>query len=755
MIARVTHLYAALVLLIRMTTRLRHLALAAAAASGCSLTLRAEGQLALAAAAGDDSLPRFSLVAYSGGYMYPRLSGIYWDGAVVVDISGIRHSNPLPLHRDHDTARPVGHGDATLGTTITIDGVFSVPGDDSAEIVESAKNGFPWKASIGLSDMTVEEIRAGETVQVNGQSLAGPFLLVRTSSMDETSFLSIAGDKTTSAQIAAQLGNGARQMGFSQWLAARGLDESKLSEAELATLKQAWEGEIAASAAADPDGNEPAADDPATDPASAADPAPVTATAGRGRGASATGNYQSQLAAQRQAIADEEDRVAAIRAVGETIGNPQIGNSTLVATAIRENWTVARATLEATRAARPRGPAVHSTSQQDRGTVESLQAALMLRAGRSIDRVVNHEMAPDWMRRQVNDSERQRIMDSAQEFRDCSMIEMVDLALRAGGNDLPAGRSGRSGRLAVLRAGFSTGATQAIFTQSIGAMALTAYQEAGDFSQGWCSETDQLNLMPAERPRMQSAPDLDIHPTGGDANHANRSAVSETIKVDRFSKTAKIDENDFINDQFGLLRDTPIDFGRAAARLRPNLVAAVLLANAALGQDNIALFHASHNNLITGSALAQGTLRTARARLGKATDGDASLNLPATHLIVPSDLGDTAVQLTMSAVITNDAGAGGTNPIRTRNIMPIEEARLANGLVDPVSKSTLAGSLTSWYLVSAEGKTIEVQYLSGTGRVPMVVVEALMGGEFGLCITVKHFCGAKALDFRSMLRCDA
>lgn len=729
------------------------------ASQGASLTLRAEGNVSLAAAAGDgDSqrVPTFRMNVYNGGIMYPQLSGIDWKGPVVVDIAGMTVDNPIPIHRDHDTTRPVGHGDAQLSNAIVIDGVFSVPGDDTDEIIRSARNGFPWKGSVGLSNMAIQRIGAGQTVQCNGQLFDGPILYVAKSHMDESSFLSIAGDSTSSATIAAQRLQGATDMGFSQWLAARGHDESKLTEGELALLKKTWEAEIAASAADDPDPATDSATDPATDPAPAAtDPAPVTATAGRGRGTPSTTNYQAQLSAQRQAMADEEERVTAIRAVGETLGNPTIGNSTLVATAIRDGWTVARATLEASRAARPRAPQVHSTSRNQRGTVESLQAAIMLRAGRSIETVIRHDMAPEWMEQSVDNPDRARIMDQAHEFRDCTMIEMVDLALRASGHEPPSGRSGRSGRLAVLRAGFSTGATQAIFTQSIGAMALGAYQEAGDFSQGWCSETDQLNLMPAERPRMQSAPDLDIHPTGGDANHANRAAVSETIRVDRFSKTGKIDENDFINDQFGLLRDTPTDFGRAAARLRPNLVAAVLLANAALGQDAVALFHASHNNLITGSALAQATLRTARARLGKATDGDASLNLPATHLIVPSDLGDLAVQLTMSAVISNDSGVGGTNPIRTRNIMPIEEARLANGLIDPVSKATLAGSLTSWYLVSAEGKTIEVQYLSGTGRVPIVVVESLIHGEFGLCITVKHFCGAKALDFRSMVRGDA
>jgi hypothetical protein len=396
-------------------------------------------------------------------------------------------------------------------------------------------------------------------------------------------------------------------------------------------------------------------------------------------------------------------------------------------------------------------PAIHTTSPAERGSIEALQAGIFLRANRAIDRVVpSHHMVPGWQSRPVNDPERQRIMDQAQEFRDMTMMETVACALRANGHSVPSGRNHH----ATLQAAFSTGSVSALYEQTIGSMAIQAYQESGDFSQGWTTTNEELNLEEHSRPRLESAPDLTIQPETGTADSTGRSAVAEKVKVDRFSRQAEIDEIAFINDNFSLLRQTPVDFGRAAARLRPTLVASVLLANAAMS-DTVALFHAGHLNLITGSALSQANLQKARAQLGKQKDGDASLNLPATHLIVPTDLGDLALQLTRSALISNDSGAGSLNSLATRNITPIEEARLANGVVDPRTKTTLGGSLTTWYLVSAEGHTIEVQFLAGTGQVPVVVVTQLTGGKFGLNITVKHFVGAKALDWRAMMRVTA
>lgn len=731
--------------------------------------LTSDRQLTLTAMADvetpEGDVARFTLDAYSGGVMYPRLNGIGWDGPVVISISGIRNRDTIPVHRNHDPDRPVGHGAAELGERITVKGTFSIDSQDSREILSGARNGFPWRASVGLSNMLYAIADAGQKVTANGQEWDGPILHVIEADLDEVSFVTIAGDPNVSPAIAANKRSGAIPMNFSAWLKSKGWDEAALNADQLAQLKGIFEGEQANAADAENADAEANADADTSDDSEAfedevpADAEPELVAGRRNRQSLQSGRSGNQvnLAAQREAAAAEEERIAAIREIGSTIGNPTVeGGATLTAHAIREGWSANRTALYATRNRRPAAPAIHSTSPAQRGSTEALQAGILLRAGANIDAVLpRHHQIPAWMSLPVDDPNRQRIMDNSQQYRDLEMIEYVAQGLQAMGRSQSSFGMGRSGRLQTLEAGFATGAVSAIFTQSIGARALATYMESGDFSRGWTSESDVPNLISTDRPRMGAGQDLKLHPTGGEAESTNRSAVSESVKADRYSRSCEIDENDFINDRFQLLRDQPVEFGRAAARLRPTMVAAVLMANDTLA-DGVALFHAaSHSNLTTGSALSASTLRAARAKMEKQVDGDASLNLPVTHLIVPSDLGDTAIQLTMSAIITNDSGAGGTNPLRARNIMPVNEARLANGVVNPTTGSSIAGSTTSWYLASNEGHTIEVQFLEGTGRMPQVIVSQLTGGKFGLNITVKHFIGAKALDYRALAKINA
>lgn len=700
----------------------------------------------------------FTLDAYSGGVMFPELSpSVNWRGPVVVDLEGLTAPDTVPVHRDHDTTRPIGHATPDVsGGRVVAPGILSVPGSDTDEIIQSARAGFPWRASIGTSEMTFERVAAGRSVNVNGRNFDGPILVVRRAHLDEISIVSVPGDFDTYAAIAANRGSDSHsqqsategsEMGFIAWLKANGHDVNALTQEEMQALHAEYTAEVAADEVATD-----AADDDAT-----ADDEAATATASRARTQTPpvrTDSTQQSRAQLRAALADEEDRVAAIRVIGETIGNPEMsGGSRLTAHAIREGWTVAQTTLAARRGSRPAAPAIHTTGPAQRCTVEALQGALLLRAGRSIDRVMpQSQYSPAWLSRPVNDPQRDQIMNAAHEFRSGTLMSFVQRSLLAAGRDCP----NMDDRHAVLQAAFSTNSVQAVFDQSVGSIALMAYAESGNFAQGWTSESDSLNLLPHERPRMQAAGDLTKHVTGDTANHVSREANSETIQVDRYSNQCTIDENDFINDNFGLLAETPRDFGRAAARLVPTLVAAVLLANGNLSRTGRALFNATDKSLLTGSALTRATLQAARAQLARMMDGTASLNLPATHLIVPSTLGDTAVQLVMSAVLTNDSGGGGMNPIFNRNIAPVEEARLANGVTDPRTAAALAGSLTSWYLVSAEGRTIEIQYLQGTGRQPIVLVTPLAGtGEFGMNISVKHYAGAAPLDHSSMIRNDA
>lgn len=148
------------------------------------------------------ALPRFSMIAYTGGPMV--LAG--WRHPVVVDLSGIQiPSQRRPIRLGHESAFGVGHTESVTveGGKLVAQGVVSRDTDSAREVVISSKNGFPWQASIGASVVKYDFLSEGETATVNGQVIAGPANIVRTSVLGEISFVDLGADGNTSAQITA------------------------------------------------------------------------------------------------------------------------------------------------------------------------------------------------------------------------------------------------------------------------------------------------------------------------------------------------------------------------------------------------------------------------------------------------------------------------------------------------------------------------------------------------------------------------
>src|SRR5512140_1378357 len=108
------------------------------------LELTAQMEITAADAAdGKPRLPRFSMVAYTGGMM--RIAG--WRYPVVVDLAGLAiPSQSRPIRFGHDASSGVGHSDSIniAGGKLVAAGVVSRDTAAAREVVASAKNGFPW-----------------------------------------------------------------------------------------------------------------------------------------------------------------------------------------------------------------------------------------------------------------------------------------------------------------------------------------------------------------------------------------------------------------------------------------------------------------------------------------------------------------------------------------------------------------------------------------------------------------------------------
>lgn len=174
-----------------------------------TLSLEATATIHLEAAAGEGAvpLPRFRMVAYTGAPM--RVAG--WRHPVVLDLAGIAiPSQARPIRFGHDPLAGVGHTDAVRveDGQLVATGIVSRDTPAAREVVTSAKNGFPWQASVGASVEEFEFVKENQQVLVNGQTLSGPLNVVRKATLGEISFVDLGADGRTSASVAANRNTG-------------------------------------------------------------------------------------------------------------------------------------------------------------------------------------------------------------------------------------------------------------------------------------------------------------------------------------------------------------------------------------------------------------------------------------------------------------------------------------------------------------------------------------------------------------------
>ncbi|MBN9521089.1 Mu-like prophage major head subunit gpT family protein [bacterium] len=779
--------------------------------------ITATARVTIAAAGADAAAPRtFELVAYTGEPMriYP------WENPVVVDLETVDASGvPFPALYDHipDEHFIVGQiGTVDVGGgRIVARGRFTPSGRPecyAARVLARADAGYQWQASIGGDPASVTEVRAGESVQVNGRTYQGPVTVARGVTLREISFVVLGGDRRTSAVVARHrkppsVRGGAMTPSFEEYVASLGFDPSALDETQTANLKLQY-AEAYPEGGGDGAGGEEvmAADEvpaelPTDDEELAAmeeeteevvqaaedeDPSklPTNARAklarlkaglkrirrarrviARTKKPALTGSGGGGGLNRPSAVTAERARVAEITRVCADAGHPRIKAGKgprvdLAAHAIAEGWSVDKSKLEALqvkRDSRPTGPAVIDRGRDRDMTVQALQGAMLLRAGVKLDSKAFESpkavgKIPDWLRAGINDANRNRFMDAAHRYNDASAVDLCRYALQAAGKNVPIGRND------MIQAAFSGGGLSNIFTTNVNAVLLTSYMEATDTTESWTSVVDVNDFKTQERPRVEIGDGLSPLPRGGTAEDADYSDNVESYKVARLAKKFTVDEQDIIDDNLGALSDVPRKFGEAASWARPDLVYSILLGNPTLNATGRALFNSTDGNTGTGAALARDKIKAAISAMMLVRENGKTLNFTPTHLIVPTTLLWDAQELLTSAtiVIAGTAGAvtekGSRNVLSDMNLTIVADGRLDNGVTDPFTRVFNAGSTSTWYLASTFAHLIEVAYLRGTGRAPRVRPYTLDRGQYGVGWDVSLDIGAKALDWKGLQR---
>jgi len=248
--------------------------------------------------------------------------------------------------------------------------------------------------------------------------------------------------------------------------------------------------------------------------------------------------------------------------------------------------------------------------------------------------------------------------------------------------------------------------------------------------------------------QISAMPDLQRVNEHGEFKYGAMKDGGEVYAVFTSGTIVSLSRQSIVNDDLRSFDRMVEGYGRAARRFENRTVYSILTANAAMA-DGVALFSAASGarlqaNIQTGagSALQLSSLAAGRTSMRKMKGlQNEELNLAPAYLIVPSDLEQTAYQLTSANYVpatpaaTNEFRSGGRTAV-----MPI---------VEPVLDGT---SATQWYLAASSGQvdTVEYCYLDGAEG---PVIESEPGFEVdGVSYKCRLDFGAKAIDHRGLHR---
>lgn len=267
-----------------------------------------------------------------------------------------------------------------------------------------------------------------------------------------------------------------------------------------------------------------------------------------------------------------------------------------------------------------------------------------------------------------------------------------------------------------------------------------AYEMAPQTFRPFVRQVFNPDFKEVSRVQLSEAPKLEKVNQSGEFKYGSLSDSAEKYSLGTFGKIIAINRQVIINDDLEAFTRIPALYGRAAADLESDLVYAVLIANAAMG-DGIALFHASHSNLGAPGAISEVTLGEGRKLMRRQTGLQKGkdkqlLNVQARYLIVPAAL-ETAAQKQLAAITPRNASD--VNPFSGLYTL-IAEPRLDDN------------SATAWYMSADPSQidTIEIAYLQGQAG---IYTENRLGFEIdGLEIKARLDFAVKAIDHRGLFK---
>lgn len=683
-----------------------------------NITMQAAAVDFITAAEGDGKkIPNFSMTAYTGGAM--ELAG--WYRPVVIDLSGMTAETPLPILKDHDSTRVVGHADGVEITTkmVKLTGVISGSNEHSRELVESSGNGFPWRASVGCRPTRMEFVSEGQSVVVNGLRFNGPINVARKTVLGEVSFVAMPADPKTRTNISANSKENA--MYFAKWLQAMGLEIDELNDEQKAKLQAKFDAEQKQlQANANQDGYQP------NKTAEAEGNKPPTIDGGNV-------SAEESIKKDRQLQASEKRRVASINKI---CGN----NAEIAAKAIEEGWSEDKTKLEVLQASYPQAPQVSSGGNGNADNGRVLEAALLISAGISDNDLVKDR---DYGEQVVN---------AAYHKRGYGLTDVMAAALQSHGIQAPRSsqalfEAAASNAPAISASGFSSISLSGILGNVANKILLNAFLNVNTTYEMIAEQADFNNFHTHTMYRMSTDGDFTKVNPSGQLQHGKLTETSYTNKLDTYGTLIALTRQDIINDDLNAFSQLAKKLGRKAKMALEKALYDEIM------ESSDSYYTSAQGNLVASSALGSATLGAAYAALVGMTDGDGiPANTTGKYLLVPPQLIDTANGLYRSDQLNETTTANKGKPA----------TNTWKGMFEPIispylSNSSMTGySTTTWYLLAdpRDVPAFQVAFLRGK-RVPTIESADTAFNTLGWQTRCYFDFGVSQIDYRGIVKCTA
>ena len=148
----------------------------------------------------DGDLPKFRIVANTGSVM------TFGNIRYALDVERITlKQEKIPILYDHVTTWGIGHAEKVYAENgkLIVEGGVSRETSFARDFVSSARNGFPWQASVGGLVAKTPNIKKGEKYDLHGAIVDGPVKIIDEFTLFEVSVVEFGADDKTSSTITA------------------------------------------------------------------------------------------------------------------------------------------------------------------------------------------------------------------------------------------------------------------------------------------------------------------------------------------------------------------------------------------------------------------------------------------------------------------------------------------------------------------------------------------------------------------------